>query len=83
MSPHITSTFHDFFNAPNEKEEEETKKKDNSDLQLKDVDEEFRNQVMGKIEALYKKLKEESSESKYSTLFQVDETVDRMELEVE
>jgi hypothetical protein len=49
------------------------------DLQLKDVDETVRLGIMDKIEKLYAKLKEENKETKFVSLFQVDEVRDEVE----
>ena len=70
MNPHIQSTFEDYF--------EDTSRH----VQLKDVEQEFRDKVAAKIEALYAKLKKDNLETKFATIFQVDETMDRIEEEI-
>ena len=67
MNPQVTSAFTEYF--------EDTSKHQ----QLKDVDQEHKNRVVAKIEALYAKLKAANADTKFSTLFQVDETMDQID----
>lgn len=80
MNPQVTTTFKSYMTATYQEggagaEEEQDKR----DLQLKDVDEHVLADIAGKIEKLYAKLKEENKDTKFASLFQVDEARDEVE----